>query len=332
MNEGISLNKDEEEIRAKLTSEGQQAFDDIYYGRLLGASNNIKSIALILASTTDYFEREKQTTEALINQIKLISSYYKAKRGESSYAILVAIEALTKEVNCDTKTISEVRDRLRDNYTSYLEDATLRMNRVKEYLRNIVKELDSVLLFDYSGTVNLLMEVAKEENKVLDVYVPESRILDGGQRFLKNGIQLGHRMHYVPDASLSFFIKRCDASFIGAETVYADGTVLNTLGSDEVGILSTYYKKPLYVPLTLSKLNPKGLEGIQKKENIEDGSGYFGLHLDEEVRKEISIDVPGLVKVNPSDITAFITEYGVIPPSGMYSLALEYLKETKNDN
>lgn len=134
-------------------------------------------------------------------------------------------------------------------------------------------------------------------------------------------------MHYIPDAGLSRFIQKVDAAFIGAETIYPDGSVMNTLGSELTALLCSHYDVPLYVPTTFSKLNPSGFEGIKKKEHVEDGSAYFGLNLEEDLREKISIDVVGLVNVPPKDITAFITEYGVIPPASIYIQAKKFMEE-----
>lgn len=324
MNENIPMNGKETEIRSWLSTDGQKYFDDMYYCRSLGAASNIKSIGLILL---DLAERNPDPS-VLLSQIENVLSYYAEKRGSSSYAILRAVKMFGRKINEGSKdTSTPLSDTIKSAISSYNEDASQRLGRLKEYGWNVIKDLSSILLFDYSSTVNVMMEVASNHGHILDVYVPESRILDGGHQFIRNGVAFGHRMHYIPDAALLKFIPKVDAAFIGAETIYPDGSVMNTLGSDLTALLCSLYNVPLYVPTTFSKLNPSGFEGIKKKEFVEDGSSYFGLQLEENLREKISIDVVGLVSVPANDITAFITEYGVIPPSSMYAEAKAFMEE-----
>ena len=324
MNENIPMNEKETDIRSWLSENGKRYFDDMYYCRSLGAASNIKSIGLILLDLAE----NNTDPSALLSQINTVLSYYAEKRGSSSYAILRAVKMIGRKINNESaNTSSPLSDIIKLSISSFNEDANQRLNKLKEYGWNVVKDLSSILLFDYSSTVNAMMEVASNHGHILDVYVTESRILDGGHQFIRNGVSLGHRMHYIPDAGLSRFIQKVDAAFIGAETIYPDGSVMNTLGSELTALLCSHYDVPLYVPTTFSKLNPSGFEGIKKKEHVEDGSAYFGLNLEEDLREKTSIDVVGLVNVPSKDITAFITEYGVIPPASIYIQAKKFMEE-----
>lgn len=324
MNENIPMNEKETDIRSWLSENGKRYFDDMYYCRSLGAASNIKSIGLILLDLAG----NNTNPSVLLSQINTVLSYYAEKRGSSSYAILRAVKMIGRKINEEsTNTSSPLSEIIKLSISSFNEDANQRLDKLKEYGWNVVKDLSSILLFDYSSTVNAMMEVASNHGHILDVYVPESRILDGGHQFIRNGVALGHRMHYIPDAGLSRFIQKVDAAFIGAETIYPDGSVMNTLGSELTALLCSHYDVPLYVPTTFSKLNPSGFEGIKKKEHVEDGSAYFGLNLEEDLRENISIDVVGLVNVPSKDITAFITEYGVIPPASIYIQAKKFMEE-----
>ena len=318
------MNEKEEQIRSWLSDGGKKLFDDMYYCRSLGAASNIRSIGSILLDVAD----GDTDPSSLLVKVQEILSYYEEKRGSSSYAILRAVRMIGRKIheNLENSHLS-LQEIIKNAISSYNEDAAMRLDKLKEYGWNIIRDLSSILIFDYSSSVNAMMEVSSQNGHILDVYVPESRILDGGHQFIRNGVALGHRMHYIPDAGLSRFIQKVDAAFIGAETVYSDGSVMNTLGSELTALLCSMYNVPLYVPTTFSKLDPAGFQGKKKMERLEDGSSYFGLQLEEDLRKKISIDVVGLVNVPAKDITAFITEYGVIPPYSMYTEAKSFMEE-----
>lgn len=347
MNENIPMNQEELAIRNALSPQARTRFDDMYYCRALGAASNIRAISEIFqdlarnaanregssegsseAANSKGSSKDPADSEELVRRIRQTADYFIRKRGESSYAIVTAIGFLTRGLDSfRTRTPYETHKAIEDACQAYREDTEKRLRNLKSFAWQTIRDYTSILVFDYSSTVNAVMEAAAENHKTLDIYVPESRILDGGHQFLRNGTAMGHRMHYIPDADLNKFIARTDAAFIGAETFYPDGWVANTAGSDIVGILCRLHKKPLFVPTTLIKLDPRGFSGYHKEEQLEDGSAYFGLQLEPELRPRISIDVIGLVLVDPADITGFITEYGVIAPGALAAQCRKYMEE-----
>ncbi len=319
------------EILSMLSENGKKLFEDMYNGKALGAANNIKSIGLIYQDIASNTDLKDLSANELKRKIKLVNDYYIEKRGKSSYAIITGIKIMTGFLDDCQNDVEVLCEKLKDAYNSYLLDSENRIKKIGLYAWEILKNVKSILVFDYSSTVNLMMETAIQHNLVLDVYVPESRILDGGHQFLRNGVSMGHKMHYIPDVSMSKFIPMVDACFIGAETLYPNGTVFNTAGSDLVGLLCSIFDKPLYVPSAMIKLDPKGFDGFIKAEHIGSAGKFFGLQLEEELVKSIKIECVGLVKVEPKYITSFITEYGIVNPSELGNISRQYIKEVEKE-
>ncbi len=315
------------EILSMLSENGKKLFDDMYNSKALGAANNIKSIGLIYQDIASNTDLRNISADELKRRIKLVNDYYIEKRGKSSYAIITGIKIMTGFLDDCQDDVNHICEKLKDAYNCYLADSESRTEKISLYAWERLKNVKSILVFDYSSTVNLMMKTAIQHNLVLDVYVPESRILDGGHQFLRNGVSMGHRMHYIPDVSMSKFILMVDACFIGAETLYPNGTVFNTAGSDLVGLLCNFFDKPLYVPTAMIKLDPKGFDGFMKAEHIGSAGKFFGLQLEDELAKSIKIECVGLVKIDSKYITAFITEYGIIKPAELENTARQYMRE-----
>ncbi|MEG2120034.1 MAG: hypothetical protein RRY53_06730, partial [Pseudoflavonifractor sp.] len=238
------------------------------------------------------------------------------------YAIVAAIRLMTGHLQALSDcTPAEVCGALNDAYANYSACSDAWMQSIKTCIWNVIRTMDRVLLFDYSGTVNAVMEVAHAHNKKLEVFIPESRILDGGHAYVRNGVGFGHRVHYFPDAALAYFVAQTDAAFIGAETFFPNGSAANTVGSDVTAILCRYYRKPLYVTTQLIKVDPRGFTGCGKQVLMEDASPYFGQQLEQSLRDAADMSIAGLVTVPAELITAFITEEGVIPPGALYEVS-----------
>lgn len=328
MNESIPMSELELEIRTWLSADSVQSFDDMYYCRVLGAGNNIRMIGGMYADLAATARERGLDTRELLRRVAAINAYFIEKRGQSSYSIIAAIRLMTGKLHqLEDCPLDEVCDSLQAAYAGYQERSGAWKREIEAEIWNVIGSMERVLLFDYSSTVDLVMEVAAAHGKKLEVFVPESRILDGGHAYVRNGIALGHTVHYFPDAALAHFVEKVDAAFIGAETFFPNGSAANTVGSDITAILCGYFRKPLYVPTQLIKVDPKGFKGCGKKILYEDASSYFGLQLEPELREAADMQIAGLVTVPGELITAFITEEGVIPPSAMYAVSKAFVEE-----
>lgn len=124
--------------------------------------------------------------------------------------------------------------------------------------------MTTIFVYDYSSTVEKFLRGLAEHERKIRIYIAESRIIDGGLPFVKVCQKAGHHIKFIPDASMMYYIKDCDAAFMGAETFYPDGTGFNTTGSDIVGLLCSYYKIPLYFLTPMIKLDIRPVTGGRK--------------------------------------------------------------------
>ena len=326
MYEDIPMNEVELRIRAWLSPEAVKDFDDMYYCRVLGAGNNIRLIGKMYADLSATAKKSCWKASELIDRVEVINEYFIKKRGASSYAIIAAIRIMTGRIGgMRSSKLESVCDALDNAYKSYTSVSDVWNQKIRDNLWNVICHMEKVLLFDYSSTVNAVMEVAREHGKQLEVFIPEIRILDGGHGYVRNGVQMGHKVYYFPDAGIAQFVERADAAFIGAETILPNGSVANTVGSDVTAISCQYYRKPLYVPTQLIKLDPRGFDGFERRGLNEDASSYFGLQLEKELRDAADMSLLGLVTIPAQLVTAFVTEEGVVPANSMYQVARAYM-------
>ena len=54
--------------------------------------------------------------------------------------------------------------------------------KIIEYSNNLIENMKAIMLFDYSSTLN---ELILKSNSSIDIYIAESRALDGGRPLLK---------------------------------------------------------------------------------------------------------------------------------------------------
>ena len=120
-------------------------------------------------------------------------------------------------------------------------------------------------------------------------------------------------------------LNKCQAAFIGAETIYPDGSIFNTVGADILGILCKEINVPLYVISPLIKTDIRNIYGITKEAPMPyDYSVRLADRWSEKEKEGVDFKGIKLVKIDKKYITGIITEQGIIPSYAFYQVALDY--------
>ena len=142
---------------------------------------------------------------------------------------------------------------------------------------------------------------------------------------LKGATVQDRHVRFIPDTCMLDELRSCGAAFIGAETIYADGTTFNTIGSDILAVLCHHLRKPLYVLTPLLKLDLRAVRGTRRLRPMEfDYHRRLGDVIEPELAERVDCGGIKLVSIPGNLIEAIICERGVIPPAGLFPLALEY--------
>ncbi|KMY49778.1 hypothetical protein [Peribacillus loiseleuriae] len=318
-----------ESVRKLLPTDVQSLFDDIVEQKVLGASNHISMIGDMIESIALDGKQNKCNVREIIEKIQSVSQFFIKTRGEASQAVSNAILLMINNLEGHSgKSINEAVEKIinqKNGYLEYNKEATL---KVIDYSNSAVKDMKNILVYDYSSTVDKLLKRIGENEQTYTIYIPESRIIDGGLPYVKVCQEAGHQIKFFPDAALMYYLKECDVALMGAETFFPDGTGFNTTGSDIVGLVCDYYKIPLYFITPLIKLDIRPIYGYKKvlvvqeleKKLTEDWP-------DQNLVDNIDFKAPELLGVTPKHITGFITEEGIIPADQMFNVSMNYYKK-----
>lgn len=316
-----------ERIRNFLSAEGKEHFDDVYFKRKLGASPHIKAISHMFADIAIHAEENGLTPAETVSRICETSDFFIALRGDSSTAIVTALQILTAGLRDWAQESSEKLCRhmlaITENYNREAESWE---KTIKEYGVNILRGKRSMLLYDYSSLVCAMLEAAAADGHCMDIYLPESRFLNGGYPFVRACLENGHRVHFFPDVAIYHFMKQADLAMMGAETFFPNGDMVNTIGSELVALACKRYEKPLYIPTSLIKVDRCAVEGREKKQLYRDLKSILSQNWKDEYRDRTDFVCPNLDIVPPELITAYITEEGVVPCSALFGMCNSYVE------
>ncbi len=294
------------EVRSVIPSEVVYLFDDIVNGTALGASNHIKMIAQMFVAISKTYGN----SDGMAN-IMTVSQFFKQTRGNSSYAIVTALEQIEDLIKSEEGDLNVA---VKSAVDKYFEISEANNQKIFNYTDRLLKNVDTVLLFDYSSTVE--KSIVNCSHK-LTVYIPESRVISGGFPFVNNVVNAGHYVHFIPDASMLSVLNKIEIVFIGAETFYPDGTAFNTIGSDILAELCYLHHVPYYVLTPLLKNDIRALYGVYKPVLTKDMKEVLAKEWATSLKDNVDFNSIELVSIPPELITGYVTEKGILKPTAL---------------
>jgi len=314
-------------VRDMLSVSGQNLFDDVAYQRVLGASTHIRLISEMILDLCTESESQKKSPQEFIKDVNQLSNFFKNTRGEASQAISNAINLMTSGIDkMENHESRLIINQIKKNIEEFHQTNAKNLDHINCYAIELLSGMDTILLFDYSSTVGRMVESSITNTRVL---IPESRVLNGGKPYIEKCLKGNHKIHYIPDAAIYYYLRDCDAVFIGSETLYPDGRVFNTVGSDLVASLCKITGVPFYVLTTLLKIDMRPLRGYQKPPVLIDLKEKYTEIMEKNFTNVIDFSCPELVEIPAENITALITEEGIIPPSAIFQLGTEYINKIR---
>ena len=307
-----------EKIRELLPKEAARQFDDIIQGRVLGAGTHIRMIGNMMLAIAGL----DIPSGEMISRCTALGEYFKETRGKSSYAIISAVNLMTGGF-ADCEPGPESAQLIRDSVEAFFADSAKATGKIVEYFTRLVdnRHMKTLMVFDYSSTVEKCLCALEQP---VTVYVPESRVIDGGRPFVGPFVRAGHKVRFIADAAMLTVLRDVDGVFIGAETFYPDGTAFNTAGSDLLAEVCGLYHVPYYVLTPLLKVDMRAAAGTLKQVISADLAGRLGAGWEQDLREAVDFHSIELVAVGPKLVTAFVTEEGIIPATAMFHTAAAY--------
>jgi len=183
------------------------------------------------------------------------------------------------------------------------------VSRIIHYAERTVP-LGAVLTHSYSATALAVLEHLGHQGA--GVIVTESAPLYEGRATARHLARLGIGVTLISDAQAGSFVPRVSAVLVGADTVFANGAVVNKVGTYTLALLARRAHIPFYVATeTLKVASTRPTFGIGGEIAWQTGGDLAG------AIPAIYFDL-----TPPRLVTALITEQGVFRPREIRPLAV----------
>ncbi len=206
-----------------------------------------------------------------------------------------------------------------EEFISWVETAQRRIGEIGE---KRIKDGYVVMTHCNSSAALSVIKRAHENGKRIEVIATESRPRWQGHITARELREEGIDVTLIVDSAVRYFINDVDCVIVGADTITANGALINKIGTSQIALAAKEARVPFMVAAETYKFSPKTLYG--ELVVIEERSA-------EEVAPKELIELGVRVRnpafdVTPRDyIDVIITEVGAIPPEMAYIIIRERL-------
>ena len=215
---------------------------------------------------------------------------------------------------------------VRDSVADAVDDFCARLDRAQSDLgavgANRLGTGETVMTHCHSTDVLSCLETATEQGKDLSAIVKETRPRKQGHLTARRLADLGVDVTFVVDSAAHTYLDAVDHVFVGADTITADGTVVNKIGTAGLAASARERGVDFVVAAQTLKLDPETLSGARVDIEHRAPSEI----LPDEQRREfgdIEVANPAFDRTPPRHVDAVVTERGQFPPESIVTLMRE---------
>jgi ribose 1,5-bisphosphate isomerase len=227
----------------------------------------------------------------------------------------------------DGETVSE----LRSSVVSAAEAFVERLDRAQSDLGHIganrLRDGDTVMTHCHSTDALSCVEAAVEQGKDISAVVKETRPRNQGHITAAELREVGVEVTLIVDSAARRYLDEVDHVLVGADSIAADGSVINKIGTSGLAVNARERGVPVMVAAQTIKLHPETLTGQTVEIEMRSESEV----IDEETRAEVGemeVHNPAFDVTPPRYVDAIVTESGQFPPESIVTLMRELFGES----
>jgi len=299
------------------STEIRRIADDIRTMKIRGAGRIARAAAKALKITAK--ATKARTPAEFIKELDRVSEFLLGTR-PTAVSLPNAIRFVTlrpklaKDV--DLRTLRRMVVSRVDEFIRTSRDA---VKRIGEIGARRISDGDVIMTHCNSNCAISIIKTAFKQGKHIEVYVTESRPMDQGLTSARQLLKAGVPTTLIVDSAVRHFIRDIDKVIVGADSIAANGAVINKIGTSQLALAAHEARVLFFVAAESYKFHPGTLVGrlveIEEREpnEIVNPKRFPGV----KIRNPVFDVTP------PDYIDLIITERGIVPPSAAYTLLQE---------
>jgi len=210
----------------------------------------------------------------------------------------------------------------------FIEYSLQAVRRIGEIGARLVRTGDVILTHCNSSAVESILKTAWRQGKRFQVYATETRPRFQGYITARHLAEEGIPVTLIPDAAALYVVERLATKVIvGADTVAANGAVINKIGTSQIALAAKMRGIPFIVATETYKFSPYTVTG--QPVEIEERSPREVL---EQPPPGVEIRNPAFDATPPDYVDMIVTERGIIPPKSAALVLWEMFRRRPLDS
>jgi ribose 1,5-bisphosphate isomerase len=201
----------------------------------------------------------------------------------------------------------------------FIRNSIEAVKKIGEIGANRISDGDVILTHCNSQCALSIIKTAFRQGKRIEVFTTESRPVWQGRLSAKELLKEGIPTTLIIDSAVRHFIRDVDKVIVGADSIAANGAVVNKIGTSSIALAAHEARVLFFVAAETYKFHPETLVGRLVEIEERDPNELINLK-----------KYPGLKVRNPAfDVTPpeyvdlIVTERGIIPPYAAYAIIQE---------
>jgi len=213
----------------------------------------------------------------------------------------------------DISSVQEAKAAVKSRAKAFVHYADQALRKIAEFGEKLLTDGDTVLTHCNSlAAISVIVE-AFRRGKNIQVFVTETRPKYQGYITSEMLLKEGLRIRLIPETSVRYLMKRVDKVVVGADTVAANGAVVNKIGTSLIALAAHEKAVDFFVATETFKFSPYTFIGdivpIEFRPPSEIVSEEFL-----KMHPRLKVLNPAFDVTPPDFISGIITELGIIPP------------------
>jgi ribose 1,5-bisphosphate isomerase len=291
--------------------------DDIRTMRIRGAGRIARAAARALKITAK--STEARTPAEFMKELDRVSQLLLGTR-PTAVSLPNAVRFVTLKPklakDADLPTLRKMVISRADEFIRASREA---VKRIGEIGARRISDGDIIMTHCNSNCAISVIKTAFKQGKRIEVYVTESRPMNQGLISARQLLKAGVPTTLIVDSAVRHFIRDIDKVIVGADSIAANGAVINKIGTSQLALAAHEARVLFFVAAESYKFHPGTLVGrlveIEERgpDEIVNPKRFPGIR----IRNPVFDVTP------PDYIDLIITERGIIPPSAAYTLLQE---------
>ena len=219
-------------------------------------------------------------------------------------------------------SVDELRDSVQGSVARFERDLDAAQDDLGRVGANRLRDGDVVMTHCHSTDALACVKAAIDDGKHIEAVVKETRPRKQGHITARQLRKWDVPVTLIVDNAARRYLNDVDHVLVGADSIAADGSVINKIGTSGLAVNARDRGTPIMVAAQTLKLHPDTLTGETVEIEMRDESEVLPDAERDEIG-DVDVENPAFDVTPPRYIDAIVTEKGQFPPESIVTLMRE---------